>query len=82
VGSILKVRGSELIQKLGALQVEALGPYGSVVYPHDGATNDMPPGPAIGHGVLADFMYRRATTIYGGSNEIQRTIIAKSYLEL
>ena len=81
VGSILKIRGSELLQNLGALQVEALGPYGAVVYPHE-ETNDMPPGPAIGHGVLADFMYRRAVTIYGGSNEIQRTIIAKSYLEL
>jgi len=31
---------------------------------------------------LADFMYRRSTTIYGGTNEIQRTIIAKSFLGL
>ena len=42
----------------------------------------LPPGPETGYGVLADFMYRRAVKIYGGSNEIQRTIIAKSYLEL
>ena len=82
VGSMLKIRGSELIQKLGALQVEALGPYGALVYPHDAGGNAMPPGPAIGHGVLADFMYRRATTIYGGANEVQRTIIARSFLEL
>jgi acyl-CoA dehydrogenase len=81
VGSMLKSRGSELNQKLGALQVEALGPYGSVVYPHEPGA-DTPPGPDCAVGVLAEFMYRRAVTIYGGSNEIQRTIIAKSFLGL
>jgi alkylation response protein AidB-like acyl-CoA dehydrogenase len=81
VGSILKVRGSELIQKIGEMQIEALGEFGSVVYPeHNGS--DSTPGPDYAHGVLADFMYRRSTTIYGGTNEIQRTIIAKSFLGL
>jgi acyl-CoA dehydrogenase len=81
VGSMLKIRGSELNQKLGTLQVEALGPYGSVVYPQEPG-NEPPPGPDYAVGVLAEFMYRRAVTIYGGSNEIQRTIIAKSFLGL
>lgn len=81
VGSILKIRGSELTQKIGALQVEALGPYGAVAYPHHPG-KDGPPGPDHAPGVLSDFLYRRATTIYGGANEIQRTIIAKSFLEL
>jgi acyl-CoA dehydrogenase len=31
---------------------------------------------------MADYFYRRATTIYGGANEVQRTIIARSFLEL
>jgi hypothetical protein len=31
-------------------------------------------------GVIADFLYRRATTIYGGSAEIQRNIIASHLL--
>ena len=35
------------------------------------------PGPDYALGLLNDFMYPRATTIYGGSNEIQRTIIAR-----
>ena len=33
-------------------------------------------------GVTAKAMFRRATTIYGGTSEIQRSIIAKSILEL
>lgn len=81
VGSMLKIRGSELMQKIGEMQVEALGDYGAVAYPEDPA-NDNPPGPDIAPGALADFFYRRATTIYGGANEVQRTIIAKSFLGL
>jgi len=81
VGSMLKIRGSELMQKIGDLQIEALGDHGSIVYPELPSDN-MPPGPADAPGALADFLYRRATTIYGGSNEIQRTIIAKTFLEL
>ncbi|MES2258504.1 MAG: acyl-CoA dehydrogenase family protein [Pseudomonadota bacterium] len=86
VGSLLKVRGSELLQKIGEMQVEALGDYASYLYadPHDTPASEMdwPPGLADAPGVVADYMYRRATTIYGGSNEVQRTIIAKSFLEL
>jgi len=61
--------------------LEALGEFGSVVYPEHNIS-DSSPGPNYAHGVLADFMYRRSTTIYGGTNEIQRTIIAKSFLGL
>jgi alkylation response protein AidB-like acyl-CoA dehydrogenase len=86
VGSLLKVRGSELLQKIGEMQVEALGDHASYFYgdpdrpPYSQAA--WPPGPEFAPGVLADFMYRRATTIYGGANEVQRTIIARSFLEL
>jgi acyl-CoA dehydrogenase len=86
VGSLLKVRGSELLQRIGEMQVEALGDHGAYVrtdpmlHPQGAAL--LPPGPDHANGVLADFMYRRATTIYGGANEVQRTIIAKSFLEM
>ncbi|ALS65165.1 acyl-CoA dehydrogenase [Pandoraea fibrosis] len=86
VGSLLKVRGSELLQKIGEMQVEALGDYGTYIYPDPdrtpGGEATWPPGPEYAPGVLPDFMYRRATTIYGGANEVQRTIIARSFLEL
>lgn len=35
VGSMLKIRGSELMQRIGQLQIEALGDHGSIVYPED-----------------------------------------------
>jgi alkylation response protein AidB-like acyl-CoA dehydrogenase len=79
-GSVLKIRGSELIQKTGALIVEALGCYGGVFYPEAGF--ESLPGPVEAPGKTADFLYRRATTIYGGTNEIQRNIIAKRFLGL
>lgn len=86
LGSLLKVRGSELLQKIGEFQVEALGAYAQYVYPDPLGDDTLklawPPGPDYAPGILADFCYRRATTIYGGANEVQRTIIARSYLEL
>lgn len=86
VGSLLKVRGSELLQKIGEMQVEALGDYAMYLYadPHQtsAGVESWPPGPEYAPGIVADFMYRRATTIYGGANEVQRTIIARSFLEL
>ena len=82
-GSVLHVLGSELQQKTGALLVEALGDHGVVAYPepHDGPRPTAgPPGPEDAPGVTADFLYRRAVTIYGGSNEIQRNLIARHLL--
>lgn len=81
VGSMLKIRGSELMQKIGELQVEALGDHGGIAYPEE-PDETYRVGPTSGPGALADFFYRRATTIYGGANEIQRTIIARSFLGL
>jgi alkylation response protein AidB-like acyl-CoA dehydrogenase len=82
-GSMLHVLGSELQQKTGALLVEALGERGIVAYPEldgDAAPADYPPGPHHAPGITADFLYRRAVTIYGGSNEIQRNLIARHLL--
>ena len=76
-GSVLHVLGSELQQKIGALLVEALGERGIVAYPE---VDDDAPGPSHAPGITADFLYRRAVTIYGGSNEIQRNLIARHLL--
>ncbi len=78
-GSILHVLGSELQQKTGAMLVQALGERGVVDYPEDAAP-DAVPGPVAAPGITADFLYRRAVTIYGGSNEIQRNLIARHWL--
>jgi len=82
-GSILHIRGSELTQKLGDMMIEALGESGIVFYPEPGAgTVAGLPDVVDAAGVASDYLYRRAVTIYGGSNEIQRNIIAKTYLKL
>ncbi|MGD9862904.1 MAG: acyl-CoA dehydrogenase family protein [Pseudodonghicola sp.] len=80
--SLLKLRGSEVAQAIKALTVEALGPYGPVFQPDDeqAARNDGPVGPDYAHGALGDHFYQRAATIYGGTSEIQRNIIAKQLL--
>lgn len=81
--SILKVRGTELIQRIGAMTVEALGDDALPTYPEKDyllGPPDPAPGSPLAPGVVADFFYRRAITIYGGSNEIQRNIIASELL--
>jgi alkylation response protein AidB-like acyl-CoA dehydrogenase len=82
--SILKVRGGELLQQVEQLMVEALGDHAVPVYPEHDYLGEMPqdaPGPDFAPGVVSEFMYRRAITIYGGSNEVQRNLIAGMLLK-
>lgn len=88
IASLVKVRGSELRQRVADLANEALGDRGLAVCLAPDAEHRMfddglvPPVPDHGVGIAAKAMFRRATTIYGGANEIQRTLIAKTVLEL
>jgi len=74
--SILKLRGSEILQKTQELAMEAMGQNALTWFNEDGV---VPPNE---EGVPSTFNYTRATTIYGGSNEIQKNIIAKLILGL
>jgi alkylation response protein AidB-like acyl-CoA dehydrogenase len=75
--SILKILGSEVKQKTHMLGVEALGPWASV-WPDEEA----PVHPSgTGRHVVVDALFFRAASIYGGSNEIQRNIVAKALLK-
>jgi hypothetical protein len=81
--SLLKVRGSEIRQRITELCLEALGHY-ACPFPGpalDGG-NEPPIGADHAMGPAADFLYSRAATIYGGSNEIQKNIMAKMVLGL
>ncbi|MFC3443417.1 acyl-CoA dehydrogenase family protein [Sphingobium rhizovicinum] len=88
IASLVKVRGSELRQRIADLAVEALGDRGLAICLNPEGEHRMfedgltPPVPDHGIGIAAKAMFRRATTIYGGANEIQRTLIAKTVLEL
>ena len=82
--SLMKIRGSELRQDIAEATVDALGLDGLVFDSRAAAVQaEPPPGiPFDPAGVVRDHLYGRAATVYGGSNEIQRNIIAKSVLGL
>lgn len=77
--SILKLTVSEATQKVAQLTSEALGPYAAADQRHAlGMTaNESPIGPAHGLTATARYLNSRAATIFGGSSEVQRNIIAK-----
>ncbi len=82
--SMLKLRGSELQQLLTELMVEAVGP---LALPFDPAYLDGRSEHGIGGDddaatLAARYFNFRKTSIYGGSNEIQRNIIAQMILGL
>jgi alkylation response protein AidB-like acyl-CoA dehydrogenase len=80
--SMLKILGSELSQRISGMTIDVLGRHG-LSY-QTGAL--MQGGEELGlHGAagsVREYLHGRATTIYGGSNEIQRNIIAKAVLGL
>jgi alkylation response protein AidB-like acyl-CoA dehydrogenase len=82
--SILKIKGTEIQQALTELMMEAVGPYALPFLP--AAWGDHWLGERVGPDYAAPlaaryFSYRKVS-IYGGSNEIQRNIIAQHILGL
>ncbi|MEQ8283924.1 MAG: acyl-CoA dehydrogenase family protein [Parvibaculum sp.] len=81
--SILKIKGTEIQQRITELAVEAVGNYAMVQAPRMEVTgNEFVPGPDYSAGTAQDYFNMRKTSIYGGSNEIQHNIIAKMVLGL
>ena len=83
--SILKIKGTEVQQAIDTLYLEAAGYY-ALPYVPEQFTLDSDPAGWVGEGAetqysLKYFNYRKAS-IYGGSNEIQKNIIAKHVLGL
>jgi len=74
--SILKIRGSEIMQQCFEIAMDVMG-HNSLEW-----FNEVGTVPPIEQWVPSAFNYTRATTIYGGSNEIQKNIIAKHLLGL
>ena len=71
--SMLKVHQTELYQRITETMLEIAGEYGGQFGPLDGNRELNPAGL---------FIQSRPSTIYAGSNEIQRNILAKNVLEL
>jgi alkylation response protein AidB-like acyl-CoA dehydrogenase len=82
--SMLKIQRTELMQAIDTLGIEALGSYAAPHQPE--AWRPGADGPVIGpEGLvtgMARYLNNRAGSIYGGSNEVQRNIIAKVVLGL
>ena len=85
MSSLIKTRGSEIGQKVTEIVLEAAGvyaqPFVQDTYAHleDGANE---PLPAPEHLITSAGAYfnQRKTSIYAGSNEIQRNIMAQMIL--
>ena len=81
--SIVKMRGTEVGQKVTELAVEAVGWYGlpfTELRNYD--SNIVPVGGEYVDDVSPRYFNTRKTTIYGGSSEVQRNVLAKAMLEL
>ena len=78
--SSLKIRGSELRQRITTLQMEALGLRGLRDF-EDAGEDEIIHGnaawPDYVPGRSAGFLHLRAATIYGGAREVQKNIIAR-----
>jgi alkylation response protein AidB-like acyl-CoA dehydrogenase len=75
--SVLKLRGSELQQAATELLVDLAGPLSLASYADGGS--DVP---EWARAATPEYLNYRKVTIYGGSNEVQRTIIAGTILGL
>lgn len=77
--SMLKIKGTEMQQAIQSLRMEVAGYYQGVL-PNE--LSDEQLGNSFGCQARQSYMYGRAATVYGGSNEIQKNIIAKAVLGL
>lgn len=79
--SILKIRGTEIQQRVTHMAVEVAGQY-AMPFQRELGHNESPAGPDWAVDSAAHYFNGRKTSIYGGTNEIQRNIIAKAVLGL
>tara|TARA_B100000614_G_scaffold252362_1_gene264924 strand:- start:154 stop:1086 length:933 start_codon:yes stop_codon:yes gene_type:complete len=82
--SIIKLKGADTNQKITELGVEAIAYYvqPDVIEARTWGSNTKPVGPDHTLMVMPKYLNTRAQTIFGGSNEVQRNIMAKAVLGL
>jgi alkylation response protein AidB-like acyl-CoA dehydrogenase len=77
--SLLKIKGTELQQAIQSLRMDLAAHYQGLM-PSELDADTI--GHGFGSAARQAFMYGRAATVYGGSNEVQKNIIAKAVLGL
>ncbi len=83
IAGLLKIRGSELQQRYSELMMLAAGPFALPLIREAmeaGWQGDFPGGEVANAPLASTFFNMRKTTIYGGSNEVQRNIVAQVVL--
>ncbi len=82
--SMLKTQSTECTQRLDELAIEIANHYAAVDQPgaREPGSNQTPVGPDHSLIAMARYLNNRAASIYGGSNQIQRDIMAKLVLRL
>ena len=83
IAGLLKIRGSEIQQRYGELMMLAAGPF-SLPFIEEameaGWQGNFPGGVVANAPLASTYFNLRKTTIYGGSNEVQRNIVAQTVL--
>ena len=83
IAGLLKIKGSEIQQRYSELMMLAAGPF-SLPYIEEameaGWQGDFPGGEVADAPLAGTYFNLRKTTIYGGSNEVQRNIVAQFVL--
>ena len=77
--SMLKLKGSQLVQDMDTMLAEIIGNW---VLPQDSGAENAPVGPDYSEYVASGLFHHRGYTIAGGTSEVQHNIIAKQVLGL
>jgi len=82
--NLLKIRGSEMQQTISELLIEAVGYYANPYTPdsREPGWNEEPIGPDYAASLAPEYFNWRKSSIYAGSNEVQKNIISKMVLGL
>jgi alkylation response protein AidB-like acyl-CoA dehydrogenase len=83
IAGLLKIKGSEIQQRYAELMMLAAGPFSLplIMEAMDaGWQGDFPGGHVLNAPLASTYFNMRKTTIYGGSNEVQRNIVAQTVL--
>jgi alkylation response protein AidB-like acyl-CoA dehydrogenase len=83
LSSVLKVKGTELLQATTELAIDVSGPMATPIWAQElealNEPDDLLEASSAGVG---SYLFLRASTIYGGTNEIQKNILTKAVLGL
>jgi alkylation response protein AidB-like acyl-CoA dehydrogenase len=84
LSSVLKVKGTELLQSTTELAMDVGGPMSMPIWAEELAalSNEPDVGPEWATQSTGSYLFLRAASIYGGTNEIQKNILTKAVLRL